>query len=89
MALGSARSRVMQMVLREVSGLVIAGVLIGAIGVMTSMKLIESFLFGLTPTDPLMLAISAVTLGGVALLAGAIPAWRAGRVDPMDALREE
>jgi predicted permease len=89
MALGSGRSAVMQMVLREVTGLVVAGVLIGGICVVSGMKLIESFLFGFSPNDPRVLAISAITLGAVALVAGAIPAWRAGRVDPMDALREE
>ena len=89
MALGSARIGVMRMVLREVSGMVVAGVLIGGIGVFMTMKLLTSFLFGLAPTDPEMLAASAVTLAVVALAAGAIPAWRAGRVDPMNALREE
>ena len=89
MALGSGRASVMQMVLREVGGLVIAGLLIGGIGVLAGGKLIASFLFGLQPTDIRMLALSALTLSAVAIGAGALPAWRAGRVDPMRALREE
>jgi ABC-type antimicrobial peptide transport system permease subunit len=46
-------------------------------------------LFGLGPVDPLSLALSALTLVAVAAIAGAVPAQRASRVDPMFALRAE
>ena len=77
------------MVLREVTGIVVAGVVVGTIAIISGMKLLQSLLFNLSPTDPKLLAMSALMLAAVALVAGAIPAWRAGRIDPMEALREE
>ena len=52
-------------------------------------RLLTRFLYGITPNDPVTYGVAAVLVGGVALAACAIPAWRAARVDPMVALRYE
>jgi len=89
MALGASQSGVIWMVLREVLWMVAIGVAIGLLGALASGRLIGSRLFGLTPADPatLVLAISVILLA--AALAGFVPARRASRIDPMNALRSE
>jgi ABC-type antimicrobial peptide transport system permease subunit len=54
-----------------------------------SSKLVESFLFGIKTNDPKVVALAAFLLAAVALLAGAMPAVSASRVDPVKALRED
>lgn len=65
------------------------GMLIGIIAVVAATRLLSSFLFGVSPTDPLTFAGVALVLAAIALLAVYIPARRATRVDPMIALRAE
>jgi ABC-type antimicrobial peptide transport system permease subunit len=77
------------LVLRDVAGMVVAGVLIGTAAALTLSGLARSMLFGLTPTDPAAFVIAALILGLTALLAGWLPARRASRVDPVIALRHE
>jgi ABC-type antimicrobial peptide transport system permease subunit len=89
MALGAPSSGILRMVLREVTILVVAGLALGVAGAMASTRLLESFLYGMTPRDPWTLSLAAAVLATVALLAGYLPARRASRVDPMVALREE
>jgi len=88
-ALGATRSNVLGLVLRQ--GLVTAaiGVAIGIAGAIVLTRTLQSFLFGLSPTDPLTFAAVAFLLILVALLACYIPARRASKVDPMTALRYE
>lgn len=88
-ALGAASGRVLRMVLGEVSRLLAIGLVIGVLGAMATSKFVKSFLFGVEPNDVGTFAVSVITLAVVALLAGAIPAWRAARLQPMFALREE
>lgn len=88
-ALGADRSRVLGMVLGDVARVVAVGLVIGAAGAIASGKLVTSFLFGLTPSDPVVLALAAGVLAVVALAAGLAPALRASRVDPVAALRED
>ncbi|HEX7773126.1 MAG TPA: FtsX-like permease family protein, partial [Pyrinomonadaceae bacterium] len=77
------------MVLRETLYLVLAGLLIGVPAALLGARLIASQLFGLSATDPLTLIAAAIVLTLVALLAGYLPARRASRVNPLNALRYE
>jgi len=89
MALGATRRRVVWMVLREVSVLAACGLLIGLIAAYQTTAFLKSFLFGVKPNDPLAMAVSVAILIACALLAGYLPAFRASRIDPMVALRNE
>jgi predicted permease len=89
MALGARGANVLRMVLRETLWLVGAGLAVGLVAAVTTLKLITSLLFGLTATDPLTLTLATLLLLAVAALAGWLPARRAARIDPMVALRHE
>jgi putative ABC transport system permease protein len=89
MALGATRRTMIGLVLRDVAGLVVAGVLIGTGGALTLSSLARSILFGLTPRDPTVFVTASCVLGLTALVAGWLPARRASRVDPLIALRHE
>jgi predicted permease len=89
MALGAARANVIWMVMREVLLLVAIGVIVGVIAALALTRVVQSQLFGLTPHDPLTLALATAALAFVACAAGYIPALRASRLDPMAALRYE
>jgi putative ABC transport system permease protein len=88
-ALGAARGQVMRLVMSDVARVVALGLIVGTAGALASGRLVESFLYGLKPTEPGVMAFAALLLGGVALAAGWVPAWRASRVDPVEALHEE
>jgi predicted permease len=89
MALGAEARTVLAMVLRETSVLTVFGILLGLFGALAATRVVGSMLFGLKPNDPVTFAAGALLLLLVALLAATIPAWRAARVDPLDALRHE
>jgi macrolide transport system ATP-binding/permease protein len=89
MALGAQRRAVVWMVLREVLVLAAAGLTIGIPTALATSSLIESFLFGMKPNDPLALTVAVAALLSAAILAGYFPAWKASRIDPMIALRHE
>lgn len=89
MALGAGRGQILGMVLRE--GALLAGVAVVA-GVLTAAALsrfLTGLLFGVRPTDPATYLMVGVVLATVAVLAAWVPARRATRVDPMEALRAE
>jgi predicted permease len=89
MALGATRRAMIGLVLADVAGMVVAGVLIGAAVALTLSGLTRSLLFGLTPTDPGTFIAAALMLGLTAVVAGWLPARRASHVDPLIALRHE
>jgi predicted permease len=89
LALGAERADVLRVVLRQGAVLAIAGALIGGVAAFAVTRYLQSFLFGVKPSDPLTMATVALLLIAVALLASFIPARRAMKVDPMVALRYE
>jgi ABC-type antimicrobial peptide transport system permease subunit len=89
MALGAQRRDVVGLVLRETMLLVFIGVIIGLGAALGATRLVASLLYGVTPNDPLTIALASMLLLTVAALAGYLPARRASRVDPMVALRHD
>jgi ABC-type antimicrobial peptide transport system permease subunit len=89
MALGARRSAMVSLVLRDVAGMVVIGLIAGTLIALTVTGLARTLLFGFTPTDPRVFAIAASVLTLAALAAAWLPARRAARVDPMAALRHE
>ena len=87
-ALGSSTNAVFQLVLREGLLLIAAGFALGAAGAAALGRSLESQLFGVRPSDPLVLSLAVVTLAIVAFAACALPARRATRIDPIVALAE-
>ena len=89
LALGAQSRDVLLMIVKQGSVLIGLGLGIGLFGAYLATKLIASLLFGVQAKDPLTFAAVAVVLALVGLLACYIPAWRATKVDPMEALRCE
>jgi predicted permease len=89
LALGARPGDVLRLWLREAGLLIAAGIALGLPAALAATRWIESFLFGLTPADPLTIAAAIAVLGGVAALAAYLPARRAANLDPIEALRYE
>jgi len=89
MALGAEPARVLRMVMGEVGLLIGAGLALGLAVSLATTKLVASFLYGLTPRDPVTLSIAVGLLAVAASLAGYLQAHRASRLEPLTALREE
>jgi putative ABC transport system permease protein len=89
LALGADHRRILRLVLGEGARLVGLGVLIGVPSLYVVSLLIRSALVGISPSDPLALAIVAVVLAGVTMAACYLPARRVLRIDPAQSLRDE
>lgn len=89
MALGAQQSRVLRMVLGEVAILIGIGLAIGLAATIGTTHFIASLLYGVRANDPWTISLAAAMLALAAAIAGFLPARRASRLDPMDALREE
>ena len=89
LALGAGRGRIQNEVIGK--GVLQAGlgVLVGALGALAVGQLLESFLFGVSPTDPVSLAAASATLFATAVVASWFPAHRAARTDPLETLKAE
>jgi ABC-type antimicrobial peptide transport system permease subunit len=89
MALGADRDRILSFVVKR--GMVLAGIgiVVGLAGALVVSRLLETFLYGVHPLDPLTFTASCLFLLAVAFFANAVPAWRAARVDPVTALHYE
>ena len=88
-ALGAERGRVINMILRETSILVVTGLVIGVPATLACAQFVQSKLYGLKAADPITLGIAIGILIVVAIVSGYLPARRAARVDPLEALRYE
>jgi len=89
MALGASRQNIAGIIIRHTLQLLALGIVAGVLLSLVATRGAGSLLFGLQPNDPLTLIAAAASLVTVALLASYLPAYRASRVDPMEALRYE
>jgi predicted permease len=89
MALGAERLDVLRLVLTRALRIVAAGLIVGLAGAAGVTRVLQRFLFGVTPTDPIAFTIVTLLLMAVGLMAAWLPARRATRIDPCAALRAE
>ena len=89
MALGAQPRDVLRLVVGQSMTWMAAGLIVGVIASLGLVRMLGSLLFGVTPTDPVVLGSVAVVLAVVTMAASAIPARRATQVDPLKALRCE
>jgi putative ABC transport system permease protein len=89
MALGALRKDIIRLVLWHGVKLGALGLLLGLGGTLICVQVLKSALYGISPVDPMALAVSCLVLMGVTMAACYLPARRAARIDPMAALRHE
>src|SRR5215831_8611722 len=89
MALGSQRAGILRLVFASASRVAVLGCAVGLLGVAAASRLLGSFLFGVSPFDPLVLSLAAVFVLLLACLASLLPARRAGSTDLVSVLRAE
>jgi len=89
LALGGTSQRVARLVVADAVRMVSIGVGVGVIGALAAGPVVASMLFQTSPREPASIVIAALVLIGATLVAAAWPAWRAGRVNPVVALRAD
>jgi putative ABC transport system permease protein len=89
LALGSQRSGVARLILSSSARLGLLGCIIGGVTAVFATRLLRSLLFEVDPLDPVVIVLAAISIFLLALAASAIPAYRAARVEPVDALRAQ
>jgi cell division protein FtsX len=89
LALGASRANVLGLVIRRGVAYAAAGITVGAVAALFLTRLMEGLLYGVAPRDPATFAAVTGFLLAIAVAASAIPALRAARVDPLEALRSE
>jgi putative ABC transport system permease protein len=87
--LGAQRGAVMRLVVGQGLALAGLGLALGLVAAVTGTRLLSSMLFGVQANDPVVYLAVAVLLGIVALVASYVPAWRASKIDPLAAIRQE
>ena len=89
MALGARAGQIVGSMVRDAASPVAAGLILGFAGAIAATRVIESFLFETTPTEPSVFSAAAIAVALTALAAAWIPARRAARIDPVTSLRSE
>ena len=89
MALGARRGQVVQMIVRDGLIVVVPGVLIGAPCALAAATLVRSQLYGVAPNDLVTILGAAAVFTVTGLVAALLPALRASKIDPMNALRQD
>jgi putative ABC transport system permease protein len=89
LALGADPGAVRRLVLGRGLLLALIGIAIGVAGAVAASRLLQSLLQDVKPADPAVYALTVVVVAVVALAACCVPAWSAGRVNPMDTLRSQ
>ncbi|MPY87592.1 MAG: FtsX-like permease family protein [Luteitalea sp.] len=88
-ALGARSGQILSAALRPAAVLTFVGLAAGLLGAQLASRLLSSFLYGISPSEPYVIAGSALVVVAAAMAAGLLPAWRATRVDPAMTLRAE
>ena len=89
MAVGASHVQIMKLILGDAALLVAIGVSIGLVCSLAVARVTESLLFGISARDPFTFAAAAIVLTAAAAVGSLLPAWRASRLDPMIALRDQ
>jgi putative ABC transport system permease protein len=89
MALGATSTRVMWLVIGDAGWMIVTGIVAGMLLAGASGRLIARFLFGVDPIDPLTFVGVPILMLLTAIVAVAVPAWRAGRINPVAAFRQD
>jgi ABC-type antimicrobial peptide transport system permease subunit len=88
-ALGADRAAVVRMIMGQGARLVVTGLAVGLVGAILAARVMRSLLHGVSPTDPVALGGTVIALLAVGVLGSLLPALRASRIEPTEALRSQ